>query len=630
MSIRTLADIAALEHKPLPLDGVRNTYELIARAARQYPEHPALSFFVRVEDHAQPVRFSYHEWLAQITRTANCLRRLGVQRDDVVAYALPNLPETHMVHWGAETAGIAFAVNPLLEAASMGELLRAAAAQWLVVCAPTPDPDIWLRAEQAIAHCPDLRGVIAVDALRHLPTAPLRPPLPASLAGLPVLDFHTEIERERDDALNFASPEADAIAAYLCTGGTTGLPKIARHTHGNEVCNAIQLGQVASFMGLGQTVLTALPLFHVNAQIGSGLSAFARGSHVLLATPGGYRTPGLLARFWDIMAHHRVRCFSAVPTVYAGLLQVPRAGHDLSCLTHALCGAAPMPRELFRRFQQETGIRILEGYGLTEGSCVSSLNPADGECRIGSIGLRLPWQAMRVMVNEDGRWRDAATDEVGALFISGPNVFPGYLDPAHDRDAWLDTVDADGTTRHCFNTGDLGRCDADGFFWLVGRKKELIIRGGHNIDPKAIEEVLAAHPAVALCAAIGRPDAHAGEVPVAYVQLRPGQQASEQELLAHAQGHISERAAVPKAVMIVAALPLTAVGKLFKPTLTLREIEATVRAEAQSLGLVLDEVRAVQDPQRGVIARYTVKTGDASALVAALGRYTFPTERTLH
>ena len=117
---------------------------------------------------------------------------------------------------------------------------------------------------------------------------------------------------------------------------------------------------------------------------------------------------------------------------------------------------------------------------------------------------------------------------------------------------------------------------------------------------------------------------------MAYVQLRPGQLASEQELLAHAQGHISERAAVPKAVMIVAALPLTAVGKLFKPTLTLREIEATVRAEAQSLGLVLDEVRAVQDPQRGVIARYTVKTGDASALVAALGRYTFPTERTLH
>ena len=628
MSIRALADIEALEQQPLPLDGVRNTYELIARTARQCPEQPALSFFVRVEDHAQPVRFSYREWLGQITRTANCLRRLGVQREDVVAYALPNLPETHLVHWGAETAGIAFAVNPLLEGGSIGELLHAAHARWLVVGTPTSAPDIWQRAQEAIRQCPGLRGVIAVDALRHLPVPPASPPLPASLAGLPVLDFHAEIQRERDDALDFPSPEAEAIAAYLCTGGTTGLPKIARHTHGNEVCNAIQLGQVASFMGQGQTVLTALPLFHVNAQIGSGLSAFARGSHVLLATPGGYRTPGLLARFWEIMAHHRVRCFSAVPTVYAGLLQVPRAGHDLSCLTHALCGAAPMPRELFRRFQQETGIRILEGYGLTEGSCVSSLNPAEGECRIGSIGLRLPWQAMRVMVNEGGRWRAAATDEVGALFISGPNVFPGYLDPAHDRDAWLDTVDADGAALHCFNTGDLGRCDADGFFWLVGRKKELIIRGGHNIDPKAIEEVLAAHPAVALCAAIGRPDAHAGEVPVAYVQLRPGQQASEQELLAYAQRHISERAAVPKAVMIVDALPLTAVGKLFKPTLNMREIEATVRAEAQSLGITLGYLESVQDPGRGMLARYAVRTEDAATLAAALGRYTFATEAT--
>ena len=378
------------------------------------------------------------------------------------------------------------------------------------------------------------------------------------------------------------------------------------------------------FLAPGETVLTALPLFHVNAQIGSGLSAFAHGAHVLLATPGGYRTPGLIARFWEIIAHHRVRTFSAVPTVYAGLLQTSCAEHDLSCLTHALCGAAPMPVELFRRFEQQTGVRILEGYGLTEGTCVSSLNPSDGESRVGSIGLSLPWQAMCAMVTEGGV-RRAATDEVGTLFISGPNIFPGYLDPVHNQGAWLETTEADGAQRRWLNTGDLGRQDAEGYFWLVGRKKELIIRGGHNIDPKSIEEALATHPAVALCAAIGRPDAHAGEVPVAYVQLRQGAQASEEELLAHATRHIRERAAVPKAVVIVAALPLTAVGKIFKPALAMREVESTVRREAALAGVALASLTVVQDAKRGLLARYSMDQGESKRLAEALGQYTFAT-----
>lgn len=622
MFIRTIADIEALEQSPMPNGGIRNTYELIARTAAKYPDHLALSFFARVEDHAQPVRISYREWLAQITRTANFFRRLGVGREDVIGYALPNLPETHLVHWGGETAGIAFAINPALEGRQVGELLRAVGSQWLVVTAPTPGADIWERAEAAIPHCPTLKGVIAIDPLRHLPGDRSPDALPTTLAGLPVFDFHAEVARERSDVLDFASPEPDAIASYLCTGGTTGLPKIARHTHGNEISNAIQLGCVASFIDVGETILTALPLFHVNAQIATGLAAFAHGAHVLLATPGGYRTSNLIARFWEIIAYHRVRAFSAVPTVYAGLLQLPRAGYDLSRLTHGICGAAPMPVELFRRFEQQTGIHILEGYGLTEGTCVSSLNPAQGECRIGSIGLRMPWQNMRAMIT-DGGLRKAAIDEVGTLFISGPNVFPGYLDSVHNQGAWIETTEADGSRRRWLNTGDLGRRDADGYFWLVGRKKELIIRGGHNIDPKSIEEALAAHPAVALCAAVGRPDPYAGEVPVAYVQLRPGHQTTEEALLAHATSHISERAAVPKSVIILPVLPITAIGKIFKPALSMREVENTVRFEARQAGVVLASVETVHDPKRGLVARYVVSNGDSDLLARVLGRYTF-------
>jgi fatty-acyl-CoA synthase/long-chain acyl-CoA synthetase len=287
-----------------------------------------------------------------------------------------------------------------------------------------------------------------------------------------------------------------------------------------------------------------------------------------------------------------------------------------------------LPVELFRSFEAQTGLRILEGYGLTEGTCVSSLNPLDGESRIGSIGLRLPWQPMRAMIlDAQGQFQRAAgVDEVGSICISGPNVFPGYLNPDHNQGNWFETVQADGSSRRWFNTGDLGRMDSEGYFWLTGRKKELIIRGGHNIDPKLIEEALAAHPAVAMCAAVGRPDAHAGELPVAYVQLQPGAQVSEEELLAFAGARIHEAAARPKAILIVDALPLTAVGKIFKPSLSLREIAAVVRAEAASAGLVLSQLVVEQDAKRGLLASYQIapaQTDAATAFRQALGRYAF-------
>jgi fatty-acyl-CoA synthase/long-chain acyl-CoA synthetase len=371
-----------------------------------------------------------------------------------------------------------------------------------------------------------------------------------------------------------------------------------------------------------------LPLFHVNAQIGTGLSVLANGGHILLATPGGYRTPGLIARFWEIIERHAVCSFSGVPTVYAGLLQSPREGRDLSCLDRAICGAAPMPVDLFRKFEKETRMRILEGYGLTESACVASINPPDGEAHIGSIGIRLPWQPMCTMVlDEDGRFvRLAEANEIGAICLYGPNIFPGYLTEEQNEGIWIEAAGPDGKVRRWLNTGDLGLCDPEGFFWLTGRKKELIIRGGHNIDPKTIEEALAAHPAVALAAAVGRPDPHSGEVPVAYVQLREGRQASEPELLGYAADHIPERAAVPKQIHIVDALPLTAVGKTFKPALGMREIESVVRQEAAAVGAELAVLRVEQDPRLGVVARYRLQRPggpEEATLVGALGRYAF-------
>ena len=317
--------------------------------------------------------------------------------------------------------------------------------------------------------------------------------------------------------------------------------------------------------------------------------------------------------------HYRINFFTGVPTVYAALLQYPDDSRDLSSLEFAICGAAPMPVELFREFERRTHIRILEGYGLTEGTCVTSCNPPDGDRLPGSIGIRLCYQGMRVAILDDkGRYlRDANVDEVGSIVITGPNLFKGYLEDHHNEGIWV-TIDG----LRWLNTGDLGRQDERGYFWLTGRKKELIIRSGHNIEPKLIEEPLQAHPAVAMVAAVGAPDAYAGEVPVAYVQLHAGHHATQSELLSFVSQAIHERAAVPKRVEIVESLPVTAVGKIYKPALVQREIKRTILEEAEAAGIAGVSVEFVNDRRRGVVARVSAK-GRQQQCAVLLSRYAF-------
>ena len=477
---------------------------------------------------------------------------------------------------------------------------------------------------------PGLEGILTVHASRYLRgatgvllTALAKLRTPRRLAHLKVLDFANECNKHAAGKLSFDPPTADSTASYFCTGGTTGTPKIAVRTHRTERANALQLiGAFGSNMSPGRVFFCGLPLFHVNAQIGTGLTVWATGGHVILATPQGYRAPGLIQKFWDIAAHYKINTFSGVPTVYSSLLQVSRGDRDLTAIQYGICGAAPMPVELFNRFQRETGIKILEGYGLTEGGCVSTLNPPAGGNDAGTIGIRLPWQRVLPMkLDADGRYlRDAAIDEVGVICITGPNLFEGYLNPEHNRRIWIMRPGADGKPERWLNTGDLGRVDADGYFRLSGRQKELIIRGGHNIDPRLIEECLQKHPSVALVAAVGRPDEHSGEVPVAYIQLRSDQRTAPDELLRFAQSAIPERAAWPKEIRIVPALPTTAVGKIFKPALILREMEALVAHEAEACGATLSHCEAVQDHRLGLMLKWSA-SARSDELRARLDKY---------
>lgn len=611
--IRTLQDIeqieaVALSERDLP----PSTFELIRRTASARPDAPALSFILQGSGEETPLRLSYAELLGKVTQTANAFHRLGLRPGKAVSFLLPNLPQTHYTIWGGEAAGIVNAINPLLDPEHIAELIHASDSELLVTLAPFPGTDLWDKVQALRGQLPELKAILCVDMANLLPE-PQRSALKAQRGAWPegVLDFDETIAACPNDHLESGRViGANDVASYFHTGGTTGTPKLAPHSHGNEVAMAYSMNLVTRF-GPGDVTLCGLPLFHVNGVVVTGLAAFIGGAEVLLATPQGYRNTTLIGNFWKVIERHRVSFFSGVPTIYAGLLQVPSEGHDLSSLKYALCGAAPMPVELIRQFEAKTGLTLIEGYGLTEGTCGSCANPPAGERRPGSIGLRMPYCEVSIKVLDDqGRYlRDAAQNEIGNLCIRGATVFKGYLQTSKNAGIW---VDGDW-----FNTGDLGRVDADGYIWLTGRSKDLIIRGGHNIDPQMIEEALHKHPAVAMAAAVGKPDEKAGELPVVYVQLIPGNQASEAELLEHAAAHIPERAAIPKNAWIVDAIPLTAVGKTFKPALRFDAIARVYQSDLAALHPAI-RVEVLSDDQAGQLAHVHVPNQD-EALASAIG-----------
>ena len=365
-----------------------------------------------------------------------------------------------------------------------------------------------------------------------------RPPALAAGGGVPAAYLEDLIAGQPSASLTAISrPAAGDLAAFVHTGGTTGAPKIAAQTHASQLACARGITE-SSGLAPGEAMLGGLPLFHVNALIVTGIAPMFGGARVVWPGPGGYRDPALYQHFWKIVEHYRIAAMSAVPTVYGTLARLP-VDADISSLRLPIVGASPLPSAVREGFARRTGVRLLEGYGLTEATCASTWT-RPGEERTGSVGRALPGQQVKaVRIGEDGSRADCAPGETGVLAIGGPAVFAGYVtEPGPGgprvsrgdavRDGWLDT-------------GDLGHLDADGFVYLTGRAKDLIIRGGHNIDPRVIEEALLRHPAVAAAAAVGSPDPHSGEVPVAYVVPADPGQFDEAELLAWAGTAIGER-----------------------------------------------------------------------------------------
>jgi fatty-acyl-CoA synthase len=565
--VQSLQEIRQIEHTPLSQDMPwDSTYAMIRETALACADRPALTMLHTGQVGGPSTTWTYRDLLQGIHQTANLLFQLGLRSTDVVAVLLPGGLAYHLALWGGEAAGIVQPLNPLLSDDKLASLLQASGAQVLIAHGVDDDSQMRSKALHLQSQCPALTTILLVN--------PEGDPLPADTA-LPagVQDFHAaRAEQVNDRLISERVFQQHDIAAYFHTGGTTGAPKLARHSHGAQIFTAWANAQMQGFQATDVTI-NGYPLFHVAGVLPGALCSLAVGMHILIPTPSLFRNREVIANYWRLVAHHGCTLMSGVPTVLAALAAVPLAGADISRLRAVRTGAAPLPPELALRFEQAFGLQINESLGMTETAGLSTVAPPGLSAPAGCVGWPLPHARVRIAgLNSDGQATDQTlpNGDKGMVLYKGPNLFSGYLDAAETArsftpDGWL-------------ITGDVGFVDAQGRLHLTGRAKDLIIRGGHNIDPKVIEDALGAHPAVALCAAVGAPDAYAGELPVAFATLKEGTQVSEDELLAFTAERVDEGPAKPKSITIIERMPVTNVGKIYKPELRTLATAAVVQA----------------------------------------------------
>ncbi len=566
-----------------------STYEALQLAAAANPTGPALHFLRNGDPEEPPLTLTHTQFLGRVTQTANLLTDLGAGPRDVVSFLLPLLPQSLFTLFGAEAAGIANPVNPLLEPYQIAEILKAAGTTVLVALAPTPGSEIWEKVQRIRPELTRLKAVVQVGG-------------PAEDRD-GVVSFDGRVGKYPADKLTSGRTiGAEDVAAYFHTGGTTGTPKLVRHTHGNQVYQAWAVNLVTRSR-VGNSILMGLPLFHVGGALSQSLCALAAGGTVVVISPAGWRNANAVRNVWRLVERYRPFCLSSVPTVLAAALGTPTGSAKIDSLEFVTGGGSAIPVEVGKGLQEVTRRPVLEVYGMTETSSVLTIGYADRPVRLGSVGHAVPYSGVRVVkLDAAGQVEhDCAPNEIGVVTMSGPGVFSGYLNEAHNKGAFV----APGWV----NSGDLGRLDEDGYLWITGRAKDLIIRGGHNIDPLPIEEILYQHPAVGLAAVVGQPDAYAGDLPVAYVQLKPDVKASTAELLEWVRTRAPERAAVPVNLYPVSPMPLTAVGKVFKPELRWHAAErvySEALANLSNQGIALS-VKVGAHPTHGSLATITVQ-----------------------
>ena len=490
--------------------------DLLRMRTRRQPDVPFVTYADRC--------YTYGAFDARTDELAGGLAELGVGAGDVVSVSLPNCLEFLEAWWAILKAGAVFSpINPAYTATEAGYVLGHSRAVAMITNqhgAEVIDP-----IRDGLRH---LRDVVAIDAPAGSGRLGLEE-LASRGSGPPV------VKRGHGD-----------LASILYTSGTTGKPKGAMLSHQNLLVNAAQGAELVP-LGPGERVGMLLPLFHANAQVVTTLIPMLIGCEIVMWERFS------ASKFWAEVNHLSPVTISAVPTILAAVLSASGAPDGPTSLRYVLCGAAPLSVELLRAFQDRFGIRILEGFGMTETGCIASLNPYYGERKVGSIGLTLRGQEMKIIDQESGA--DAASGAYGEIVIKGPNVMLGYL---HNPEATAETI-KDGW----LHSGDIGYMDDDGYFYIVDRTKDMIIRGGENIYPREIEEALCEHDAVLECAVIGIPDPIRGEEVLAVVVTMDGATVDPDELAVFAAERLATYK-LPKQIALRSELPRTATGKISK------------------------------------------------------------------
>jgi fatty-acyl-CoA synthase len=562
---------------------------------------------------------------SKITQAANLFRSLGVGSKDVVAYLLPTTHETLITLMGGMTAGIVAPINPTLDAESISSLLRQTGAKILVTLKAFPKSDVAQLANQAVALTPSVETLVEID-LSPLLTPPISWIIPIirpknkPLHSARIIDFQLSLLSQNANSLDFEEDESDPFCAYFHTGGTTGMPKIAQHRHSGVIYNG-WIG--ASLLYSSEdVVLCPLPLFHVFAAYPIWAGCLLSGAHMVLPTPAGYRGEGVFDNFWKLIERWKVTFVCTVPTAAAALLQRPVGDSDISTLNAAFCGSAPLPVALFKRFQEVTGVELIEGYGLTEATCLVSCNPKDGIRKVGSVGIPLPHTRLKICEFDQLKnfKKQLGMNEIGEICVSnaGVNVGEVYTEKALNENLF--------THETYMRTGDLGRIDEDGYLWITGRVKDLIIRGGHNIDPSVIEEALAEHPDVAMSGAIGQPDLKSGEIICVYIELNADSAISSTELLDYCKTKIKFKNAQPEYLEVLNELPKTAIGKIFKPELRKMAITRVYNQALANAQINATVSKVIEDKELGLLAELSSNNSETSEkeIIEVLGEYIYP------
>ncbi|MEO0366211.1 MAG: acyl-CoA synthetase [Pseudomonadota bacterium] len=596
----------------------KSVYKSLIEAAGTHGEQPALSFQIDGGVRTPATTMTWRHVIDDVLRFANFARQYAVRSDSKVAYLLPNLPETVITYLGSMLAGSVVPINPLLNPTQIASILKTTGAELLVTLAPLPSVDIARRAAAAVAKVGTITTLVEVDLTQHVSPmkrwlARVARPSVAYPASVRRVSFSEALSDQPTAWVEDARSE-DRVVACFHTGGTTGDPKVVQHFERGVLFT----GWLGASMLFSKTsvALCPLPLFHVFGCHAVVMSAVLSGAHVVLPSPAGFRGPQVLENFWKLIERWQATFVIAVPTAMSAMLQRP-VNADVSSVDLVLCGSAPLPVALYNRFEKETGIEVIEGYGMTEATALVSANPVGGHKKIGSVGLPFPGVDVRVQKMHDNHWVPCEDDEVGEITVRGPGVRADAL--------YLGKVEtASPVANGYLRTGDLGRFDVDGYLWVTGRTKELIIRGGHNIDPVAIEDAFAALPEVDLVAAVGQPDTHAGEVPCVYVTLRDAHSVTQSDLATRARSKIAEQAAWPKHVEILADLPQTAVGKVFKPALRNMAVKRVFDSALRDAGLTIT-VAEIIATDSGSVVELTHYTSEAvPAIRQALGDFTIP------